>query len=79
MKQRSLLGQKSLIFSVVAMLAFQSSALADVVINEVMARPLNQSTNGSYEFIELYNTGNVAVDIGGYILTDSSDTANYVR
>ena len=75
MKQRSLLEQKSLIF-VVAMLAFQSSALADVVINEVMARPLNQSTNGSYEFIELYNTGNVAVDIGGYILTDSSDTAN---
>ena len=75
MKQRSLLEQKSLIF-VVAMLAFQSSALADVVINEVMYRPFNQGTAGLYEFIELYNTGNEAVNMGGWVLTDSQNISS---
>ena len=54
-----------------------SEARADLVINEIMSRPINQSTNGQYEFIELFHTGNTAVDIGGYILTDSEDWANF--
>lgn len=64
--------------SLIAIMAFfiPIAAHADIVINEVMYRPLNQATNGKYEFIELYNTGGSAVDIGGYILTDSSYIGN---
>jgi hypothetical protein len=44
-----------------------------VVVNEVMYRPWNQSTFGRYEFVELYNAGEEAFDLGGYLLTDSQD------
>lgn len=47
--------------SMIAIISFfiPIAAHADIVINEVMYRPLNQATNGKYEFIELYNRGTV--------------------
>jgi hypothetical protein len=41
---------------------FLSAAQADIVINEV----LGSTTGSDAEFVELYNTGSSAVDIGGW-------------
>jgi len=49
------------------------AAAQTVVVNEVMYRPWNESTVGKYEFVEVYNHGEESVDLGGYMLTDSSD------
>ena len=38
-----------------------------IVISEVMSNPLNESTG---EFVELFNSGPVGVDLAGYWLTD---------
>ncbi len=69
---------RRLICGLLALLWFlvPHSADARIVINEVMGKPLHQSTAGRYEFIELYNSGNAVVDISGYILTDSADYAD---
>jgi len=41
-------------------------AHAQVAINEILANPVNEDD----EFIELYNTGDQAVDITGYKVSD---------
>ena len=54
-------------------------APSSLVINEVMAAPADD-TNGdgtvssSDEFVEIYNQGSTAVDIGGYTLHDASNS-----
>jgi hypothetical protein len=46
------------------------AARANVVINEIMYRPgTDFPENTSLEFIELYNTDNVAVDVSGWAFT----------
>ncbi len=69
---------RRLICGLLALLWFlvPHSADARIVINEVMGKPLHQSTAGRYEFIELYNSGNAVVYISGYILPDSADYAD---
>jgi hypothetical protein len=52
-----------------------TSALGDVVINELMASNTNTvaDNNGQYDdWVELYNKGTAAVNIGGYYLTDNN-------
>lgn len=59
---------------ILALALMPTAAFAQaVVVNEVMYRPWNESTFGRYEFIELYNHGDEAVDLGGTLLTDSED------
>jgi hypothetical protein len=60
---------------VVCVLLIPASTRAQVVINEVMYRPYNQSTAGHYEFVELYNKSAAAVDLSGMILTDDDNLA----
>lgn len=61
---------------ILALALLPTAAFAQtVVVNEVMYRPWNESTFGRYEFVELYNHGDEAVDLGGYMLTDSQDLA----
>jgi hypothetical protein len=42
----------------------------DIVINEILADPLVESTG---EYIELYNRGDEPIDVGGWRLADRSD------
>ena len=49
---------------------------SDIVINEVLAenRTAVQDPQGDYEdFIELYNTGDAAIDLSGMYLSDNND------
>lgn len=59
----------SLAFIFFGALFFCTETVADIVINEIMYR---QTVNGinTDEFIELYNNGSSAVDIGGWFITD---------
>ena len=41
-----------------------------IVINEVMADPVSESTG---EFVEIYNAGDEAVDLAGWVLGDLKD------
>lgn len=59
--------------AILLMLLPALASAQSVVVNEVMYRPWNQSTVGRYEFIEVYNAGDTAFDLGGYMLTDSQD------
>ena len=43
----------------------------DLIINEVMANPVVESTG---EFVELFNRGDEAVDLAGFVLTDDDAT-----
>lgn len=43
---------------------------SDVLINEIMYNPADSSTGG--EFVEIYNRGSTAVDVGGWRLEDSA-------
>ncbi len=42
--------------------------MTDIVVNEIFTR----ASDDTLEFIELYNTTNTAVNIGGWFLSDSS-------
>jgi hypothetical protein len=65
---------RSAVAIAVAIASAPAAASADTIaVNEVMYRPWNQSTYGRYEFVEVYNYGAEAVDLGGYMLTDSQD------
>lgn len=55
---------------VVPVLAAPPPASAAIVINEV------ESQGGASDFVELFNTGAVAVDIGDYVLKDSGEGNN---
>ncbi len=48
-----------------------ASSTYDLVISEVMADPLNESTG---EFVEIYNAGTTSVDLAGLVLTDGDAT-----
>ena len=48
-----------------------SAASADVLINEVMASNGFYEKGEAYDWIELYNNGEQAVDLGGWYLSDS--------
>ncbi len=63
--------------SVCSLVFFYSSVLAQVVVNEFSASNLNQFTDNyqNYEdWIELYNTSNGSVNIGGYFLSDNQNS-----
>ena len=47
------------------------TAGADVIINEVMAINGIYENGEAYDWVELYNDGNKAADIGGWYLSDS--------
>jgi len=49
---------------------------ADVVINEVLANPLDEDTG---EFVELFNRGQAAVDVAGWMLADAADTNDLIE
>lgn len=62
-----------LFFFLFTVLFFPSLAYAQVVINEYSCSNINtiQDNDGDYEdWIELYNTGSSAVNLGGYFLSD---------
>jgi len=53
-----------------------SVQVGDIVINELMASndAIAADETGEYDdWIEIYNKGNVAIDISGYFLTDKTD------
>jgi hypothetical protein len=59
--------------SAAARVNVSAAAVGAVVINEV------ESNGGSPgDWVELYNAGTTAVDVGGYVLRDNDDTHTYV-
>lgn len=54
-----------------ALLLLAGTAGADVAINEVMASNGIYENGEAYDWVELYNNGDKAVDIGGWYLSDS--------
>ncbi len=54
-------------------LCFAAAASADVVINEVMASNGVYKNGEAHDWIELYNNGKKAVNIGGWYLSDSKN------
>ena len=52
------------------LLLLPAAAMADVLINEVMALNGTFTSGHSYDWIELVNTGKKAVDISGWHLSD---------
>ena len=68
----------TVVFSIFALTLFSISVSANVFINELMPSPNNvdwdldgSSTSGD-EWIELYNKGNVTINLTGWMLNDSS-------
>ena len=62
------------LFLIIPALSAENSANSTLVINELMANNAGSTRdqNGDEDdWIEIYNTGNVAVDIGGMYLTDN--------
>ena len=64
------------IWMMVAVRAFaqDSAAPGTLYINEFMASNVlaHENSSGDYEdWIEIYNSGNAAIDLSGYYLTDS--------
>jgi hypothetical protein len=57
--------------TILLMLIPTAASAQSVVVNEVMFRPWNQSTYVRYEFVEVYNAGEEAFDLGGVMLSDS--------
>lgn len=53
--------------------AVRANPLADVLINEFLARPEDAQRG----FIELYNHGNSGADVGGCILTDDAEAPRF--
>jgi CotH kinase protein/Lamin Tail Domain len=47
-------------------LLFSSASFGTVVINEIMYHPDSDIYDASWEYIELHNTSDLAVDLGGY-------------
>jgi hypothetical protein len=55
------------IFAIVALLATVATASAELVITEVMYDPAG---GNEHEYVELYNTGDTAIDLADYTLSD---------
>ena len=78
-----------LLLALLTLLALPSLAAATVVISEVLADPPNglagdangdgKTHSSEDDFIELYNAGSEAVDIGDWKLGDSSALKNYFQ
>ena len=71
-----------IIWVMVAARAFaqDSAASGPLHINEFMASNVlaHENSSGDYEdWIEIYNSGNAAIDLSGYYLTDSYPAAEY--
>ena len=47
------------------LLCLPSGALADIIINEVMASNGMYENEKSYDWVELYNNGSKSVDLSG--------------
>jgi hypothetical protein len=47
-----------------------------VILNEVLANPLDEDTG---EFVELFNTGDAPVDLSGWRLADAADTNDLIE
>jgi len=62
--------------SAVASPAAGTAPPADVILNEVLANPLNEDTG---EFVELFNTGDAPVDLSGWQLADAADTNDLIE
>ncbi|MBQ2952402.1 MAG: CotH kinase family protein [Clostridia bacterium] len=60
----------SLLVMLLLMVCLPALALADVVINEVMASNGIYEDEKSYDWVELYNDGSKAVDLSGWCLSD---------
>lgn len=54
---------------------FAQPITPQVIINEVLANPVNENTQ---EFVELYNNGSTPVDINLFSITDPVDTNDYI-
>jgi len=64
--------KKSSLFILILCLALSvSSALADVIINEVMASNGYYTSGRADDWVELYNNGDKTVDLSGWYLSDS--------
>ena len=68
--KRSLMMLKRLIVLMLVLLALPAAALAEVVINEVMASNGIYEDGKSYDWVELRNDGKKAVDLSGWHLSD---------
>jgi hypothetical protein len=49
---------------------------ADVILNEILANPLDEDTG---EFVELFNAGDEPVDLSGWRLADAADTNDLIE
>ena len=56
--------------ALLTLLFLPATALADVVINEVMASNGMYENEKSYDWVELYNDGKKTVDLSGWFLSD---------
>ena len=56
---------------VLALMLLPAGALAEVVINEVMASNGVYENEKSYDWVELYNSGKSTVDLSGWYFSDS--------
>lgn len=65
------MSSKHILFLLVLFL-FPFPIFASVAINEILPNPSGASTEES-EFIELYNSGDSSVDLGGWKLDDETD------
>ena len=53
------------------LLLLPSAALAEIIINEVMASNGTYENEKSYDWVELHNTGKKTVDLSGWFFSDS--------
>jgi hypothetical protein len=72
---------KATIVAMAGLLALSACSTAGaqstaVIINEVLANPLDEDTG---EFVELFNRGDAAVDVVGWGLADAADTNDVIE
>ncbi|MCP4631867.1 MAG: lamin tail domain-containing protein, partial [candidate division Zixibacteria bacterium] len=66
-----------LIAAAIFMLVLSGSVMADIVINEIHYNPGSAQGNDSdFEFLEIYNSGESAVDISGYYFDAGDSTGS---
>ena len=66
---------KHLVLGAVFVCVFLSHTYAQndrIIINEILANATTPESGG--EFVELYNSGNIAIDVAGWRLSDDDDT-----
>ncbi len=69
---RVLTSISTVVLAIIAAL-FTQLALSDVIINEIMYNPDSaQGNDDDYEWIELHNTGNSTVNVGGWKVRDDN-------